>query len=85
MARIVIRLWASLARCQRAASRAQWNFNWQLNYCYSSTVEIGPEDSLRVTCVYDTTTAKQPMKAGEGTEDEMCIGSFFAYVTAKKP
>jgi hypothetical protein len=65
----------------------QWNFQWQGEYWYQTPIRLRQGDRVRVTCVYDNKSAipgpggepLQPryMTWGEGTTDEMCLGSLF--------
>ena len=50
-----------------------WNFNWQMAYFYDTPLPITPDDRLRITCSYDTTSRDDDVVWGEGTQDEMCI------------
>jgi Copper type II ascorbate-dependent monooxygenase, N-terminal domain/Copper type II ascorbate-dependent monooxygenase, C-terminal domain len=63
----------------------KWDFHWQGNYWFRTPVEIKQGDRLRVSCVFDNSTANQPVFGGkpaepryivwgEGTTDEMCLG-----------
>ncbi len=58
----------------------RWNFDWQLTYWYDVPLRIDPEDTLRITCTFDTMSAQGPVQWGDGTDDEMCLGSFFAII-----
>ncbi|MEN0067969.1 MAG: hypothetical protein AAGA48_37915 [Myxococcota bacterium] len=69
-----------------------WDFNWQGSYTLSEPVVFQPGDSLWMGCAWDNSAANQPIidgearepsdvAWGEGTSDEMCLGSF--YVTAE--
>ncbi len=53
----------------------RWDFDWQLNYWYDVPVEISSDDTLRITCAFDTRGAEGPVTWGEGTKEEMCLGS----------
>ena len=37
-----------------------------------------PDDTLKLTCMYDTTSSAFDIFGGEGTENEMCL-YFFSY------
>jgi mono/diheme cytochrome c family protein len=62
-----------------------WQFQWQDAYYLQQPVDANPGDTLRVTCRFDNSRAKQPVVNGkpmtpryvlwgEGTTDEMCLG-----------
>jgi hypothetical protein len=55
-----------------------WDFHWQSFWQYSTPIQVQGGDTIRVTCGYDTTGRVKPTYSGEGTEDEMCIGFFYA-------
>ncbi|MCS7068653.1 MAG: c-type cytochrome [Meiothermus sp.] len=65
----------------------QWNFQWQGEYWYQTPLRLRQGDKVRVTCVYDNKSAipgpggeplpPRYMTWGEGTTDEMCLGSLF--------
>ncbi len=68
-----------------------WDFAWQGSYTLEEPVTIRPGDSLWMGCSWDNSAANQPVidgevkepsdvTWGEGTSDEMCLGSY--YVTA---
>ncbi|MBI3072240.1 MAG: monooxygenase [Deltaproteobacteria bacterium] len=57
----------------------RWDFDWQLFYFYSQPIRMESGDVLRLTCTFDTSSRTEPVRWGEGTEDEMCFTS--AYVT----
>ncbi|MDB4987342.1 MAG: putative monooxygenase, partial [Myxococcaceae bacterium] len=61
-----------------------WDYNWQLDYLFSSGVPYGPDDLLHVECDYDNTADNQPVingqrrpvqaiSFGENTLNEMCL------------
>lgn len=62
-----------------------WDFHWQGNYWFKNPVQVKAGDVVRITCIYNNSTASQPVIAGkqlepryitwgEGTTDEMCLG-----------
>jgi hypothetical protein len=62
-----------------------WDFHWQDVYYLVHPIEVGPTDTVRVSCSFDNSTADQPVIGGkqlkpryvvwgEGTTDEMCLG-----------
>ncbi len=57
----------------------KWDFNWQRAYFYEAPVQVGRDAQVNVTCSYDTSGRTEPVAAGLGTEDEMCLlGLYFA-------
>ncbi len=61
-----------------AADVDRYDYNWQRTYFYDQPINVGMGDSLDVVCDFDTTKATQPVAAGFGTQDEMClVGLFF--------
>lgn len=54
-----------------------WDFNWQGEYQLIEPIEIQPGDVIRTTCVWDNTRGENHRYIiwGEGTDDEMCIGT----------
>jgi mono/diheme cytochrome c family protein len=63
----------------------RWDFHWQDAYYLAQPVAAGPGDTIRVTCRFDNSAARQPVVKGkrlkpryvlwgEGTTDEMCLG-----------
>lgn len=53
----------------------KWDFNWQSIYKLKEFVAVKPGDKVRTTCVWDNPHPRE-VKYGEGTADEMCLGSF---------
>jgi len=62
----------------------KWDFNWQLDYLFPKGVPYTATDSITATCVYDNSSAHQPVvdgvqqqprlvTFGEGSLDEMCL------------
>lgn len=51
----------------------RWDFEWQRFYFYREPVYVYPDDTLRLTCRYDTRGLDAPVVWGEGTADEMCL------------
>lgn len=58
-------------RC--AVNLPRWNFNWQRMYLYSEPIHVDHADTLRMTCVYNTTNDTEAVHWGDGTADEMCL------------
>lgn len=50
-----------------------WDFGWQLYYFYAQPLELRVDDTLRVTCTYDTSRVTEPVSPGWGTRNEMCL------------
>ena len=57
----------------------RWNFSWQRSYEFVHPIPITDQDSVRVTCTWNTMTRDTPVTWGEGTQDEMCIA--FLYIS----
>ena len=57
----------------------QWDFNWQLSYWFEEPIRVSASDVMRITCEYSTIGLSEPLVWGDGTDDEMCLGS--AYIT----
>jgi hypothetical protein len=66
----------------------RWDFHWQRSYSLEKTKLFRPGDQLGITCHWDNTEANQPVIGGvkraardvnwgEGTADEMCLGTFY--------
>jgi len=55
----------------------QWDFHWQGSYWYQEPIALKKGDVIRITCVWDNTQGDKPRYVtwGEGTQDEMCLGS----------
>lgn len=57
----------------------KWDFNWQRAYFYEEPVQVGRDALVNVKCSYDTSDRSEPVAAGLGTDDEMCLlGLYFA-------
>jgi hypothetical protein len=54
-----------------------WNFHWQGTYELATPKLLSPGDKLSLECHWDNPTPKD-VTWGEGTEDEMCLGTFYA-------
>lgn len=56
----------------------KWDFHWQSNYLFSQPKTLQPGDVLALECHWDNTGANaKDIAWGEGTGDEMCLGTFF--------
>lgn len=55
----------------------RWDFDWQDSYQFVEPVEIVAGDILRMTCTWDNSLSDDPRYVvwGEGTTDEMCLGT----------
>jgi hypothetical protein len=53
-----------------------YDFNWQRSYNLTEPVEVGPGDTVRVSCTWDNPTDEM-VSWGDGTGDEMCLGVSF--------
>jgi hypothetical protein len=55
----------------------RWDFHWQGQYRLSQSKTVRPGDRLAVECRWDNTGAgAKDIYWGEGTADEMCLGTF---------
>jgi hypothetical protein len=54
-----------------------WDFHWQSSYVFAQPKTFQPGDVLSLECHWDNTgaTAKD-IAWGEGTGDEMCLGTY---------
>jgi hypothetical protein len=61
-----------------------WSFHWQGQYQLVTPIQIDNTDTLTIRCEYDNSdtnrlalglTPDMDVSWGEGTEDEMCLGS----------
>jgi hypothetical protein len=60
------------------ADAPYYDFHWQKSYSFTQPFRVNTDADLRVECVFDTRDDQQPVYFGEGTDDEMCIGFFYA-------
>jgi hypothetical protein len=51
-----------------------WDFNWQNTYVLAEPVTVKKGDTLSVSCTWDNPT-DEDVNWGEGTGDEMCLGT----------
>lgn len=69
----------------------KWDFDWQRGYRLKKPARLKAGDSLGIKCTWDNTPANQPVingkkqkpvdvTWGEGTQDEMCLGVFYATI-----
>jgi mono/diheme cytochrome c family protein len=61
-----------------AADLPKWDFGWQQVFFYDEPLRFTGDQTLEVTCVFDTSTATEPTMPGFETKNEMC--SFGVYV-----
>jgi hypothetical protein len=71
-------MWGDEATCLGDVPR--WNFHWQRLYFYDKPVVLDTSRSVHLRCDFDTRGDRVPVKAGEGTSEEMCL--VFSYVTS---
>ncbi|HEY8429056.1 MAG TPA: hypothetical protein VIL20_11805 [Sandaracinaceae bacterium] len=57
----------------------RWDFHWQMAYWATEPIRVSPEDSVTITCTFDTRSRETTTTFGEGTQDEMCLA--FVYAT----
>jgi hypothetical protein len=65
-----------------------WDFQWQGEYAFREPMQLGASDLLQIECSWDNSQQMQPVvdgsplppqdvNWGEGTRDEMCLGTFY--------
>lgn len=54
-----------------------WDFHWQGSYTLAAPVVVRPEDELLLSCTFDNSAGAEDVAWGEGTSDEMCLGTVF--------
>jgi hypothetical protein len=54
-----------------------WDFQWQQSYFFTEPLYVLSSDRIEVRCGYDTRSRTEPVRWGEGTEDEMCLLGLF--------
>ncbi len=56
----------------------RYDYNWQRTYFYDEPISVNADDTLHVECDFNTMGSTEPVSAGFGTQDEMClVGLFF--------
>lgn len=60
-----------------AVEVGNWDFNWQLMYFYDEPMQLTSDQTLSVTCDYNTQNAEGPITPGWGTQNEMCLMGLF--------
>jgi len=57
-----------------------WSFDWQMNYGFQEPVRVKAGEKLRIDCAWDRsidpTRPQKYIVFAEGTEDEMCFGTY---------
>jgi hypothetical protein len=81
---IKIELNPGTAKAQTILDVPNFNFDYQRLTPLPTTVDVGPGDTLRVTCTHDATLRRELPQLnklppryvvwGDGTSDEMCLG-----------
>jgi hypothetical protein len=55
----------------------RWDFHWQGSYGFAQPKVVKPGDRIALECHWDNSQpGARDVEWGEGTEDEMCLGSF---------
>lgn len=58
----------------------RWRFEWQLHYQPKRPVKVRADDVIRIECTFDRARRDDPepnyVTFAEGTDDEMCFGTF---------
>ena len=60
-----------------------WDFHWQRMYLYKNPVPLHAQDSMQVTCAYDTSADESPVLPGWGTSNEMCLAVMMIALPAR--
>jgi hypothetical protein len=55
----------------------RWDFNWQLAYMMSEPMAITADDSISITCHFNSMSRDTVTNWGDGTQDEMCLNYFY--------
>lgn len=58
----------------------RWDFGWQQFFFYERPVLLTREQTLHISCGFDTSSRDEPVRFGEGTLDEMCLIVVYATV-----
>jgi len=56
-----------------------WDFNWQRSYVFQEPMQVGVGDTWNLECTWDNNTG-QDANWGDGTSDEMCLGTVLVNV-----
>lgn len=62
---------------QCLVSVPRWDFHWQALNFYAQPLTVTGNDSVRITCRYDTSSRDLVTHWGEGTQDEMCLNYLY--------
>ena len=54
-----------------------WDFHWQGEYSFTQPKTFASGDQLYLECHWDNSGSPVDRNWGEGTDDEMCLGSFY--------
>jgi hypothetical protein len=56
----------------------RWDFHWQGGYAFTQPKVVRPGDRVSVECHWDNSQpGAKDVSWGEGTGDEMCLGTFY--------
>lgn len=56
----------------------RWDFHWQGQYAFAQPKVIKPGERMAIECHWDNSQSNaQDVTWGEGTGDEMCLGTFY--------
>jgi len=55
----------------------KWDFHWQGAYAFTQPKTFAAGDQLYLECHFDNSDSTMARNWGEGTADEMCLGSFY--------
>jgi hypothetical protein len=64
-----------------ATDLPRWDFGWQQVFFYEEPLRFTSDQTMRVTCVFDSSSATEPTMPGFETKNEMC--SFGVFVVAR--
>ncbi|MCY0992068.1 hypothetical protein OV203_33325 [Nannocystis sp. ILAH1] len=56
----------------------RWDFHWQDLWWYETPIDVSPNDTISISCNFDTSGREMPTTWGEGTQDEMCTNILYA-------
>lgn len=54
-----------------------WDFDWQMFYRFEEPLVVTADQTLEVTCHFDTRGREEPTLPGWGTQNEMCLAGLF--------
>ena len=55
----------------------KWDFHWQGAYAFDKPKTFAPGDQIYLECHWNNADSTMDRNWGEGTADEMCLGSFY--------